>query len=158
MDETEARDVANAALAGLTADVAEGLRLDDEGVCRLVFDGTSVYVVLDIASTDLVVWAPAGVLPAEGQAEILRQLMQANLFWGGAHGGTLSLAPDGETVILARRVPLHGLQASELSFAVEQTLDDATTFNKALAFSGALPTPAAQEAGGSPAHASMIRG
>ena len=34
MDVNEARDTANAALAGLTADVAEGLTLDDEGVCR----------------------------------------------------------------------------------------------------------------------------
>ncbi len=106
---------------------------------RLVFDSVlNIYVVLDAASSDLVVWALAGNLPPEGQAEILRALMQANLFWGGTHGGTLSLAPDGETVILARRVPLHGLETDELSWAIEQTLDDAASFNQGLAFSSLL--------------------
>src|SRR5262245_57439501 len=93
MDVTEARDIANAALAGLTADVAEDLKLDDQGVCRLVFnDGGNIYAVLDAASADLIVWSPAGILPPEPpqQAEVLRRLMQANLFWGGTHGATLS--------------------------------------------------------------------
>jgi Tir chaperone protein (CesT) family len=156
MEEKEAREIANAALAGLTADVAEGLQLDEEGVCRLVFDDTSLYVVLDIASSDLVLWAPAGVLPPEGQVEILRKLMQANLFWGSTHGATLSLAPDGETVILACRVPLHGLKSNELGFAVEQMRNDATTFNEGLAFSGVLADPAAEAPAGDPS--GMIRG
>lgn len=160
MELAEARDTANAALAGLSANGGDGLQMDDEGVCRLVFDsGANIYVVLDADASDLVVWAPAGMLPPEGQTEILRALMQANLFWGGTHGATLSLAPDGETVILARRVPLHGLESTELGWAIEQTLDDATTYNKGLAFSGVL----AEEPDEAPAFnprdlSSMIRG
>jgi hypothetical protein len=139
MEPNVAREVANNALAGLSQEASGVLQLDDDGICRLVFDsGTNIYVVLDAASSDLVVWAPAGILPPEGQAEILRTLMQANLFWGGTHGGTLSLAPDGETVILARRVPLHGLETDELSWAIEQTLADAASFNQGLAFSSLL--------------------
>lgn len=149
MDVNEAREIANAALAGLTADAVEDLRLDDDGVCRLVFErGGNMYFVLDAASADLIVWSPAGLLPPEPaqQATVLRQLMQANLFWGGANGATLSLATDDETVILQRRVSLYGLTGDELSFYVEQMLEDATTFNHGLAASVALPesAPAAE--------------
>ena len=160
MDPNVAREVANNALSGLSHDSAGGLQLDDDGVCRLVFDsGTNIYLVLDAAASDLVVWAPAGILPSEGQAEILRTLMQANLFWGGTHGGTLSLAPDGETVILARRVPLYGLETDELSWAIEQTLEDAASFNQGLAFSNLLgDTPAAGASIDPRGMAGMIRG
>jgi hypothetical protein len=146
MDVAEARGIANAALAGLTADAAEDLKLDDDGVCRLVFErGGNMYFILDAASSDLIVWSPAGVLPPEPpqQAAVLRDLMQANLFWGGTHGATLSLASDGETVILQRRVSLFGLTGDELSFFVEQMLEDAITFNHGLALSAAVPERAA---------------
>jgi hypothetical protein len=148
MDVNEARDIANAALAGLAAEASEGLQLDDDGVCRLVFErGGNMYFILDAAAADLIVWSPAGVLPPEPQqqATVLRELMQANLFWGGTNGATLSLASDGETVILQRRVALHGLTGDELGFFVEQMLDDAVTFNHGLALSGALPDSAAAE-------------
>jgi hypothetical protein len=161
MDVTEAREVANAALAGLTAEPAEDLKLDGDGVCRLVFErGGNMYFILDAAAADLIVWSPAGVLPPEPpqQAEVLRQLMQANLFWGGAHGATLSLASDGETVILARRVPLHGLTGDELGFFVEQMLEDATTFNHGLALSAALPESAAEAIVERPPLSGAIRG
>ena len=131
-----AREAADKVLAGLSQTNSEGLRLDEDGVCRLVFEsGGNVYVVLDAASDDLVVWTPAGVLPPEGQAEILRGLMRANLFWAGTNGATLSLAPDDETVVLARRVPLPGLDSEHLSGVIEQTVDDAAHFNVGLAFS-----------------------
>jgi Tir chaperone protein (CesT) family len=140
MDVAEAREIANAALAGLAPDAGEELGLDEEGVCRLVFDGGgNVYVVLDAASADLIVWSPAGFVPREERATALPTLMQANLFWGGTNGATLALAPDGETVILQRRVPLHGLKSEELGGAIEHTLHDATSFNEALAVSAVLP-------------------
>jgi hypothetical protein len=161
MDVTEARDIANAALAGLTADVAEGLTLDDQGVCRLVFErGGNMYFILDAASADLIVWSPAGILPPEPQqqAGVLRELMQANLFWGGAHGATLSLASDGETVILQRRVSLYGLTGDELSFFIEQMLEDAMTFNHGLALSAALPDSAPPAEAERPHLSGAIRG
>ncbi len=153
MDVNEARDTANAALAGLTADVAEGLTLDDGGVCRLVFnDGGNIYVVLDAASADLIVWSPAGIVAIEDGADALRTLLQANLFWGGTNGATLALATDGETVILQRRVPLHGLKSEELSWAIEQTLQDATSFNQGLANGAVLAEVEGAEAGAAQAH------
>jgi hypothetical protein len=161
MDATEAREIANAALAGLTAEGSEGLKLDDDGVCRLVFEhGGNTYFILDAASADLIVWSPAGILPPEPQqqATVLRELMQANLFWGGTHGATLSLASDGETVILQRRVSLHGLTGDELSFFIEQTLEDATTFNHGLALSAALPDRAAVAEAERPHLSGAIRG
>ena len=159
MDVNEAREIANAALAGLTADVAEDLKLDDEGVCRLVFnDGGNIYVVLDAASADLIVWSPAGIVAAEDGAAPLRTLLQANLFWGGTNGATLALAPDGETVILQRRVPLHGLQSEELSGAIEQTLQDATSFNQGLAHGAVLAEVETAEAAAARPHHGAIRG
>jgi hypothetical protein len=158
MDVTEARDIANAALAGLTDVPPEDLKLDDDGVCRLVFDGGgNVYVVLDAASADLIVWSPAGIVRPEERATALPTLMQANLFWGGTNGATLALAPDAETVILQRRVPLHGLRSEELSGAIEQTLQDATSFNEALAVSAVLPDEPAASAAERPHH-QAIRG
>lgn len=161
MDPIEARDVANAALAGLAAEAGEGLKLDDDGVCRLVFErGGNMYFILDAASADLIVWSPAGLLPSEPQlqANVLRELMQANLFWGGTHGATLSLASDGETVILQRRVSLFGLTGDELGFLVEQMLDDATTFNHGLALSAELPEGAADPSVERPHLSGAIRG
>jgi uncharacterized protein (DUF58 family) len=142
MDVAEARGIADEALAGLSPDGGDAVRLDDDGVCRLVFEnGGNMYFILDAASAALVVWLPAGILPAEPAqaATVLRQLMQANLFWGGTNGATLSLAADGETVILQRRVPLYGLDGEELAFFVEQMLEDATNFNQGLALSAELP-------------------
>jgi len=161
MDVTEARAIANAALAGLTADAAEDMKLDDDGVCRLVFErGGNMYFILDAASADLIVWSPAGILPPEPpqQASVLRQLMQANLFWGGTHGATLSLASDGETVILQRRVSLYGLTGDELGFFVEQMLEDAITFNHGLALSVALPDGTAEPEIERPHLSGAIRG
>jgi hypothetical protein len=160
MDAREARDIANAALAELGPEAGDALRLDEDGICRLVFEhGGNIYFILDAPSADLIVWSPAGVLPpAPQQAGVLRQLMQANLFWGGTNGATLSLASDGETVILARRVSLYGLSGDELGFIVEQTLEDATTFNLGLAASPALPEDAAPAPVGRPHLAGAIRG
>ena len=161
MDVTEARDIANAALAGLSPEAGNAIQLDDDGVCRLVFDGGgNMYFILDPGSADLIVWSPAGLLPGEPaqQATVLRQLMQANLFWGGTHGATLSLATDGETVILARRVSLYGLTGDELLFFVDQTLEDATTLNQTLALSAALPERAAEAVIERPPLTGAIRG
>jgi hypothetical protein len=161
MDATEARKLADEALAGLSLDTNEDLRLDEDGVCRLVFErGGNMYFILDAASADLVVWLPAGILPPEPPqaATVLRQLMQANLFWGGTNGATLSLASDGETVILQRRVPLHGLGGEELAFFVEQMLEDATNFNHGLALSAELPESTAEVQVERPNLSGAIRG
>jgi hypothetical protein len=161
MDVTEARDLANAALAGLSPEAGNAIQLDEDGVCRLVFDGGgNMYFILDALAADLIVWSPAGILPTEPvqQAAALRQLMQANLFWGGTHGATLSLATDGETVILARRVSLYGLTGDELLFFVDQTLEDATSLNQSLALSDALPERAAAAANERPNLSGAIRG
>ena len=161
MDATEARRVADQALADLSAEGGDAVRLDEDGVCRLVFEnGGNMYFVLDAASADLVVWLPAGILPPEPPqaATVLRQLMQANLFWGGTNGATLSLASDGETVILQRRVPLHGLTGEELAFFVEQMLEDATNFNHGLALSAELPEDTAEAQVERPDLSGAIRG
>ena len=161
MDVNEAREIANAALAGMAAEASEGLRLDDDGVCRLVFErGGTMYFILDAAAADLIVWSPAGILPSEPprQTEALRQLMQANLFWGDTNGATLSLASDGETVILARRVSLYGLTGDELGYFAERMLEDATAFNHGLALSAAQPEGLAETSAPQIHHPHSIRG
>lgn len=159
MDAGEARAAADAALRELGAATGAGdLALDAEGVCLLAFeDGATLYLVLDAPAGELLLWTAAGEVPAEGAEPALRQLLQANLFGRGTGGATLALAPDGRTVVLARRLLLELTTGALLQGEIGAMLDRAAATSGAL-LAGPAEPPAAPRGLGAAALLSAIRG
>ena len=121
MDSGEARTKLDGLLKqfGTTTGVP-GLATEDNGVCVLVFDGrTTLYLLVDHTTENLVMWSTIATLPADKAEAALRALMQANLFWTGTQGATLGLMPDSDSVVLAIRRPVDSVDADGLRDLIE---------------------------------------
>ena len=80
--------------------------MDEEGVCRLVFDGD---LVVDVEQEDIeegqagfVLYSAVGLLPAD-DPKVLRRLLGANLFARGTNDAVLALDEQLDEVVLFRR-------------------------------------------------------
>jgi hypothetical protein len=121
----------------------DDLDLDDGGTCTLRFDETGLTLELDESEDRLVLHAALGRLPAEGQAELLARLLEANLFWKDTQGATLALDRREDRVLLLRAVPLDAPPAG-FPGLVERFVDAAEAWREAIAtVCGAVPDPTA---------------
>jgi hypothetical protein len=121
MDSGEARAKLDGLLKAFgTATGLPGLATEDNGVCVLVVDGrTNLYLLVDHATENLVMWSTIATLPVDKAEPTLRALMQANLFWTGTRGATLGLMPDSDDVVLAIRRPVGGVDVDGLRDLIE---------------------------------------
>jgi hypothetical protein len=102
------------------------LRTEEDGVCLLVFDQrTDVYLLVDHLSGDLLAWSNLGALPQDGAEPVLRNLMQANLFWSATGGGTLGLVAETDSIVLAMRRPVEALGVEGLQALIESLVERA---------------------------------
>ena len=79
------------------------LTFDENGVCRLVFDGK---FDMDIESADdgvaLYVYAVVGQVPAGNRETVYAELLSANLFGAGTGGATFAIDRERNEIVLSR--------------------------------------------------------
>lgn len=89
----------------------DGLRLDSNGVCRLVFDQTiAVDLEPSADKTLLHMVAELGPLPPDAPAPWLRRLLAASFMGQDTGGAHLALDPLNNDVVLCQRLALDGLE------------------------------------------------
>ncbi|MCX6957493.1 MAG: type III secretion system chaperone [Verrucomicrobiae bacterium] len=82
----------------------EGLTFSDESnTCLFQIDKARLIALTGRAEEeDFVIHTQVGLLPQENRCDIVEELMEANLFWAGTRGGTLSIERERGVVIVAQ--------------------------------------------------------
>jgi hypothetical protein len=82
----------------------EGLTFADESsTCLFQIDKTRlISLTAREEEEDFVIHTQVGFLPMEGRCDIVEQLMEANLFWAGTRGATLSIERERGVVMVAQ--------------------------------------------------------
>ena len=106
----------------------EPLALNEEGSCRLVFDGdTELNLELDDASDSLLLISP--VAPAH--EDMFADLLELNLFWAQMHGARFVLLREAGVVALMRRLAVNELDTPTFESALESFLTTVDIWSKA---------------------------
>lgn len=118
------------------------IELDADGGTRITF-GEDLLVDLEQppGSEVLHLHAPAGPLApgmaAETRAELLAELLEANLLGQGTGGAALAVDTMLDEVVLWRGLPADGLTVDALERALEDFLDHLSAWQRRLAEPGA---------------------
>ncbi len=88
----------------------DGLTFENAAsTCLLVLDGKmEIAVTLNEENNELILHHQVGTLPESNRYDIVEQLLEANLFWSGTRGATLSIERTSGVVIIAKALGLHG--------------------------------------------------
>jgi hypothetical protein len=126
------------------------LSLDDDNYCLLRLDGTLDIAVEFVEDAELVVLtARCGALGEQNRQAILQQIADANFYWTGAGGGTLSTNSREGMVYLHYRESTAHLDQARLENLLQAAVMNAERWGARLAAaSSAAPadTPAAPSA------------
>lgn len=97
---------------------------DEDDTCLLQLDGKlEIGITLNEASNEVVVHHCIGRLPEENRYEVIEQLLEANLFWAGTRGATLSIERERGDVFLARALNANGLDGARLGAVIADLAD-----------------------------------
>lgn len=81
---------------------------DDDDTCGLRLDEKMlVSLTLNQEQETIILHHLMGTLPIENRAELVEQLLEANLFWAGGNGATISMERETGFVIIARAFSLY---------------------------------------------------
>jgi hypothetical protein len=112
------------------------IKAGEDGACHIAFEpDTELSMLPDPVDGDLVVWTSPGALGADKEAAC-RKLLEANLFWRGTGGATLSLLPGSDEIVLATRRPLAGLDVEGFKALIEQMVLQSERLQHELAGNG----------------------
>lgn len=105
----------------------EGLQLDNTGYCLVTVDQKiDLSIEFNEETQSAIFTTLCGVLPAEGcesRAAILLELLDANYYWAGSGGATLSTNSDLGTVYLQFRESAAQLDQARLEEILQALLD-----------------------------------
>ncbi|MFI0347359.1 MAG: type III secretion system chaperone [Chthoniobacterales bacterium] len=110
----------------------------DDDTCLLVLDGEiEIAVTLNEENSELILHHQIGTLPERNRYDIVERLLEANLFWSGTRGATLSMERTTGVVIIAKAVGLYDtdgvlLTGEELGSAIVNLAEVATHWGKLL--------------------------
>lgn len=108
------------------------MKLGEDGTCALQFDGTlTVYIAHLEAERNLTLFCYLGQ-PEGDRAALFQRLLEANFFWSGAAGATLSLERESGGVVLMDRVATHGLHLPEFMAVLERFVNAAESWRTQL--------------------------
>jgi hypothetical protein len=80
----------------------------EDDTCTLVLDDTlEINITPNSESGVLVLHHLVGILPQENRQDILEQLLEANLFWAGTKGATISIERRSGSVFIMRSLTLY---------------------------------------------------
>ncbi len=82
----------------------------------------------DEENREIILHGEIGFLPIHNRQEITEQLLEANLFWAGTHGATISMERNTGTIIVAKALTLFQsngtlLQGLTLAQAIGDIVD-----------------------------------
>lgn len=102
------------------------LRLDDEGICRLRYDG-ALECTLEVPPDDpaLRLYCPVVALPAGAREPLLEAALERNLFGVTTRGCALAFDRGGQQILLCGSWPLRGLDAVGLQNLLSSFLESA---------------------------------
>ncbi len=103
-------------LLRLGAELDLKLNISDEGVCRIYFDDDAVD--FELTEDGLCLIAELGIVPSEGNTELLRTLLVGNLFGIATAGAVLSIDPNTDSIYL-HKILYNGLSYATFEAQVE---------------------------------------
>ena len=86
----------------------------------------------------VVIYHRVGKLPDQNRCEVVEKLLEANLFWAGTRGATLSIEREEGNVLIARSFSPHALDGNALAQAIIDLVDIAKYWS-ALLEKGVVP-------------------
>lgn len=119
---------------GQTAGLSQPLRFDDHGCARLMV-GTHLALDFerDAEAGVIQLYSVLGPAPAQGDAALYRQLLEANLFGADTAGATLAIDGPMREIVLCRSISAEGLAAPAFVQTVEQFIAAAEDWKERLA-------------------------
>lgn len=125
----------------------DGLTFDEANNCCLVFDGNVVVNIgYEEGARRLLLFAYLGAVPNGGNAGILAELLEANFFWRGGNGATISIEAGSKAFVLMQAVPLAGLSQRDFQAQLEGFVNATEYWMKRLAGGAAAARPKAETA------------
>ena len=76
------------------------------------------------------IWMVVGDVPNVNREAFLTRLLESNLFWWTTDGATLSLLPDGESVVLTKKIQLQDLNSGNIHQTIEDYLNFSERFDR----------------------------
>jgi hypothetical protein len=96
---------------------------EDDDTCILQLDEkTRVNISLSSENDTIILHSLMGTLPEVDRSEVVEQLFEANLFWAGTNGATISMERKTGLVIIAQALSLY---SSEGKLVTGEALADA---------------------------------
>ncbi|CAH0535973.1 type III secretion system chaperone [Vibrio marisflavi] len=117
----------------------DNLQMDADNCCCLSFDNTVLNMEFDEEQNRLLLYSNVGDIPEHEQAEFYQMLLDANLFWKGTGGGTLSIDKKAESVILISACNTNHLSLESFKSSIASFLDAAETWTNAIGNFEAVP-------------------
>ncbi|HEX7750554.1 MAG TPA: type III secretion system chaperone [Bordetella sp.] len=131
---------------GQTVGIAD-LALDDDGYCLLRLDGTLDIAVEFIEDAELVVLtARCGALGEQNREAVLQQIADANFYWAGTGGGTLSTNSREGMVYLHFRESTAHLDQARLENLLQALVLNSERWGARLAATSCAPAADTQAA------------
>jgi hypothetical protein len=97
-----------------------GLKFNEEGCARLLFDGrTPVSLEHQADSGQVQIYSELGQLPPEGRETLYLALLEGNLFGLGTQGATLAVDGTNQEVILCRTLIAEEMTSATFSATLE---------------------------------------
>jgi hypothetical protein len=133
------------------------LALDGDGYCQLRIDGTLDIAIEFIEDGELAVFtARCGAIGERNRAAVLQQIADANFYWVGAGGGTLSTNSREGMVYLQFREPTAQMDLARLQDLLQALANNAERWGVRLAALDAAPMGTDGDAPGAAAPGGLI--
>ena len=111
----------------------DSVKATPQGICNLFFDGLPLTLQYLPESGSLLLFSCLGKLPDEGREAFCLTLLEANHFFSGTGGATLSAQRSTGLVALHQTVPMQILDEARFLQILETYMNTAEHWAKALA-------------------------
>lgn len=119
-----------------------GLKFDDNGCARLMFDGKlAIDLEHDADTRAIQVYSVVAPLPARGREALYAMLLQGNLFGGETRGATLALDIAHQEIVLSRTIDVEATGAPAFAALIESFVNTTEHWQQRVSNSGGAAAP-----------------